>query len=140
MKKYALISLLFAMFFIIGTSMANADLIPSVDLTVGKGTTVEYNGARFHEFDDADQFTVSSGTGVIDPFLTIQKKNLEESFNSDYFAVMDATRPEWNHSIQISDLVEYTPGYYEFLLDINEPNGGKSLLTQHELEVYIVDS
>jgi len=105
----------------------------------GKGTTVIYDGARFHEFDVADQETVSSGTGVIDPFLTIQRNTWEHSFNSDFFPVLDATRPMWNHSIQISDLVEYNSGWYEFLLDINEPGGTKSLLTQHELEVYLVD-
>ena len=137
MKRYSLISLLLVMFLVVGTSTANAYI---VDLTGGRGASDTWNGAMFTEFTEAMQFTVSSGTGVIDPFLTIQKKNLEESFNSDYFQVLDATRPEWNHSIQISDLVEYTPGYYEFLLDINEPNGDKSLLTQHELEVYIVSS
>jgi hypothetical protein len=135
MKKVGL--LLSAILLVSGASLAQAS---SIDLTPARGTTVVYDGARFHEFDVADQTSVSSGTGVIDPFLTIQRKGWEHSFNSDDFPVLDATRPRWNHSIQITDLVEYNSGWYEFLLDINEPGGAKSLLTQQELEVYLVDS
>lgn len=135
MKKF-LGCFLCVLLLLIGVSSVEA---VTIDLTVARGTTVVYDGAIFHEFDVSDQATVSSGTGVIDPFLTLQKKGREESFNSDYFAVLNATRPMWNHSIQISDLIEYNTGWYEFLLDINEPAGTKSLITQHELEVYLVD-
>jgi len=37
-------------------------------------------------------------------------------------------------------LIEFKTGYYEFLLDLNEPDNTKSLITQHELEVYLVDA
>ena len=122
---------------LVGASAAGAALI---DLTPSRGTTITYDQAIFIEFTEAMQTSLSSGTGVIDPFLTIQKKTLEEGFNSDAFPVLDATRPAWNRSIQISDLVTSPdlPAYYEFLLDINEPAGNKSLITQHELEVYLV--
>ncbi|MEN8264296.1 MAG: PEP-CTERM sorting domain-containing protein [Nitrospirota bacterium] len=133
MKKISLF--ICGVLLVVSVSAAQAT---TIDLTLGKGTTVTYDGARFHEFDDPDQTTVSSGTGVIDPFLTIQRKTWEHSFNSDYFAVLDATRPKWNHSLQISDLIEYNSGWYEFLLDINEPKNDTSVITQHELEVYIV--
>lgn len=114
----------------------------TIDLTTGRGTTDTYDGAVFIEFTEDMQTTVSSGTGVIDPFLTIRKRRLEEGFNSDAIPlVLDTTRPKWNHSIQISDLaLSPIPGYssyYEFLLDINEP-AATSLITQHELEVYVV--
>lgn len=90
-------------------------------------------------FTEDMQTTVSSGTGVIDPFLTIQHKGWEEGFNSDYIPlVLDTTRPKWNHSIQISDLGGLDANYYDFLLDLNEPNGDKAGLTQHELEVWLV--
>jgi len=122
---------------LVGASAAGAALI---DLTPSRGTTITYDQAIFIEFTEAMQTSLSSGTGVIDPFLTIEKKTLEEGFNSDAFPVLDATRPAWNRSIQISDLVTSPdlPTYYEFLLDINEPAGNKSLITQHELEVYLV--
>jgi hypothetical protein len=133
MKKLSLI-LIFMLF---GVSVAGA---VTIDLSPSRGIAVLYDGAIFKSFAEADQSTVSSGTGVIDPFLTIQGKGLEHSFNSDAYPVLDATRPQWNHSIQISDLGEYNPGYYEFLLDINEEAAKtKSLLTQHELQVYLVN-
>lgn len=110
------------------------------DLTEGKGDSATINGADFIVFTDAMQTSVSAGTGVIDPFLTLQKNTFEESFNSDYFAVLDATRPQWNHSLQLADLIVYAdkPGYYEFLLDINEPGGkgNMSLITLQSLMVY----
>ena len=133
MKKLSLILILM----LFGVSVAGA---VTIDLSPSRGITVVYDGVIFKSFTEADQSTVSSGTGVIDPFLTIQQNGLEHSFNSDAFPVLDATRPKWNHSIQISDLGEYNPGYYEFLLDINEEAAKtKSLLTQHELQVYLVN-
>jgi len=120
-----------------GASGAGAALI---DLTPSRGTTITYDQAIFMEFTETMQTGVSSGTGVIEPFLTIQKNTLEKGFNSDAFPVLNATRPAWNRSIQISDLVTSRdlPTYYEFLLDINEPAGSKSLITQHALQVYLV--
>jgi len=122
---------------LVGASGAGAALI---DLTPGRGTVITHNQAKFMEFTEAMQTGVSSGTGVIEPFLTIQKNTLERGFNSDAFPVLNATRPAWNRSIQISDLVTSPdlPTYYEFLLDINEPAGKKSLITQHALQVYVV--
>jgi hypothetical protein len=123
---------------LVGASGAGAALI---DLTPGRGTAVPYDQAIFMEFTEAMQTGVSSGTGVIEPFLTIQKNTLERGFNSDAFPVLHATRPAWNRSIQISDLVTSPdlPTYYEFLLDINEPAGKKNaLITQHALQVYVV--
>jgi len=122
---------------LVGASGTGAALI---DLTPSRGTAITYNQAIFMEFTEAMQTGVSSGTGVIEPFLTIQKNTLERGFNSDAFPVLNATRPAWNRSIQISDLVTSPdlPTYYEFLLDINEPAGKKSLITQHALQVYVV--
>ncbi len=125
--------------FLLFSSQAQAYII---DLTAGRGTTDVYDDAVFIEFTEDMQTTVSSGTGVIDPFLTIQKKKEEEGFNSDALPlVLDTTRPKWNHSLQISDLVvspmDGYSAYYEFLFDINEP-AATSLLTQTELEVYVV--
>ncbi|HWR59242.1 MAG TPA: PEP-CTERM sorting domain-containing protein [Thermodesulfovibrionales bacterium] len=126
-----------AIMLLAGASGAGSALI---DLTPSRGTTIPYDQAIFMEFTEAMQTGVSSGTGVIEPFLTIQKNTLEKGFNSDAFPVLNATRRAWNRSIQISDLVASPnlPTYYEFLLDINEPAGKKSLITQHALQVYVV--
>lgn len=120
----------------------------TIDLTQGTKLTADsdtWNGAIFTTITNDTQIPTSSGTGVIDPFLTIRKTPTEEGFNSDYLPlVQDTQRPKWNHSIQVSDLFEYTPGmtgYYEFLLDINEPAAHpKNLITQHELQVYVADN
>lgn len=138
MRKTVLCGLCAVMCFLLAPDIGAV----TIDLTGGRGTTETYDGAVFIEFTEEMQTTVSSGTGVIDPFLTIQHKGLEEGFNSNAIPlVLDTTRPMWNHSIQISDLVlSPIPGYssyYEFLLDINEPSR-TSLITQHELEVYVV--
>jgi len=138
MRKTVLCGLCAVMYFLLAPDIGAV----TIDLTAGRGTTVYYDNAYFIEFTQEMQTTVSSGTGVIDPFLTIQKKKIEQGFNSDAIPlVLDTTRPMWNHSIQISDLaLSPIPGYslyYEFLLDINEPSR-TGLITQHELEVYVV--
>lgn len=134
MKKLILTSFLAASALTLSATVAGAFQIVLDD----RGDTVVWNGATFHEFTEADQTTVSSGTGVIDPFLTIQKKPLEEGYNSDASPlVMDTTRPMWNHSITVGDLAANN---FELLLDINEPDGIKEPLTQHELQIYVLDS
>jgi hypothetical protein len=140
MRKVVLWGLFAAVFLL----MAPGAQALTIDLTGDRGDsyTTDDGAAVFIEFTEAMQTTVSSGTGVIDPFLTIRKKGTEEGFNSDAIPlVLDTTRPKWNHSIQISDLaLSPIPGYssyYEFLLDINEP-AATSEITQTELEVYVV--
>ena len=49
----------------------------------------------------------------------------------------------WTHSITYSQLGIVNKGgidYYVFTLDINEPNGGQSLLTINQLRIYSVDA
>jgi hypothetical protein len=146
MKK-SLVWFVCVTFLVFGASVAGA---LTFDLTGGKGDfegpNADTQGAIFMEFTDAMQESVSAGTGVIDPFLTIKQNVLESAFNSDYWSggsgVEDAHRDVWNHSITMSDLIGASIGglsYYEFLLDINQNSGGdSSLLTQHELEIYVV--
>ncbi len=142
MKKVLLF--LLALFLGFGVSGAKAT---EFNLTAGKGTTIgpsaSTQGAIFVEFDDAMQETVSSGTGVIDPFLTIkgEPKDWEHGFSTDAYPVLDTHRDVWNHAIQLRDLYQSAynpdyPGYFEFLLDINQ--NGSELITQHELQVWMV--
>jgi len=87
-------------------------------------------------------FTRPAGTGVIDPFLTIQAKGSEEGYNtSAKNGVFDTKRgPQYNHEVKVSDLVKVTikgVEYYSFLLDINEPNSADtSKISLDALKIY----
>lgn len=87
------------------------------------------NGTIYTRID-----TQPTGTGVFEPFLRIQGKNTgsEQGYNADY---ANASQPKfdektgvWTHSIQFSDLIYVNLGglgYYEFLLDLDDPNDKK---------------
>src|SRR2546423_12488651 len=68
-----------------------------------------------------------TGTGVFDPFLTVQNSPWEQGYNAGA-GDFDAKRaPQWNHEITLGDLRATTingSNYYGFVVDINEPNGG----------------
>ena len=74
-------------------------------------------------------FTLKSGTGTYDPFLTIQNRGTEEGYNTSA-GVFDTKRePQWNHELQVRDLEQSRitidgAEFYSFTLDINEANGG----------------
>src|SRR5436190_9459071 len=49
-------------------------------------------------------FTQPAGTGVFDPFLTIQANGTEQGYNTSA-GVFDTKRePQWNHELTVSDL------------------------------------
>lgn len=88
-------------------------------------------------------FQQPTGTGVIDPFLTIQANGTEQGYNtSGSPAPYDVKRqPQWTHDIQFSDLQQTAVNiggvsYYQILLDVNEPNGAKSIITLDQLRIY----
>jgi hypothetical protein len=86
----------------------------------------------------------SSGTGVIEPFLRWQKNDTETGMNTDaQTPPYDTKAGIWTHSITYGQLGIVNKGgidYYVFTLDINEPNGGQSLLTINQLRIYSVDA
>ena len=97
----------------------------------GEGTI---NGAIFQTNDDHP-----TGTGVYDPFLTIQNKGWEQGYNSSTGAFDTTREPQWNHEIRFSDLQATTINgiqYIGFSVDINEPNGAKSEISLDALQVY----
>jgi hypothetical protein len=105
-----------------------------VDLTTTDSGTL--NGAIY-----SISFIHPAGTGVYDPFLTIQANGTEQGYNAGTATVFDTKRvPQWNHEIRLSDLEVTTVGnvqYYGFTVDINEPNGGtKSLISLDALRIY----
>ena len=89
--------------------------------------------------------TQPTGTGVFDPFLTIQNNGIEQGYNSSNSAApFDVKRiPQWNHEFTVGEMkanasvtIGNTP-YYRFLLDINEPNSSnKSRISLDSLKMF----
>jgi len=138
MKKKLITNCLVAGAFVLGLStMAGANVITLDDW--GDTFTMS-DGTVFHELAPGDPVLQSSGTGVIDPFLTIRQHGDEEGYNSDAGnsnLPMDTQRPNWNSSITVQDLVDSA---MTITWDINEPDGTKEGLTMHSLQVYVLDS
>lgn len=114
------------------TTSASATIIDliSAGSAYDSGTA---NGTIYTRID-----TQPTGTGVFEPFLRIQGKNSstptgsEQGYNADYANASEPKFDEktgiWTHAIQFSDLIYVTldgMGYYEFLLDLDDPNDKK---------------
>lgn len=68
-----------------------------------------------------------AGTGVFNPFLTIQNSPWEQGYNSGSGNFDTKREPQWNHEIRFSDLqvtMINNTAYFGFAVDVNEPNGG----------------
>lgn len=88
-------------------------------------------------------FTVSSthpaGTGVYDPFLTIQNSPWEQGYNSSTGNFDTKREPQWNHEIRFSDLQVTTisgKDYFGFEVDVNEPGGSRAGISLDGLRLY----
>ena len=81
-----------------------------------------------------------AGTGVFEPFLTIQANGDEQGYNGTNNNFDTKRVPQWNHEIRFSDMTQTTIGgtaYYGFAIDVNEPNGGgKADITLTDLRIY----
>jgi hypothetical protein len=109
----------------------------TVNLTTN-GAAGTVNGALFRQIDPQ-----STGTGIIDPFLRIRAKGTEQGFNNSVneFTLDDVAKggQNYNHDLKLSDVPIVQVGdvnYYQFLLDINEPNSS-SLLSMREMEIWL---
>ena len=97
----------------------------------GSGTI---NGAIFET--NADHPT---GTGVYNPFLTVQNNGWEQGYNSSTGNFDTKREPQWNHEIKFSDLQATNINgvqYIGFSVDINEPNGAKSEISLDALKIF----
>lgn len=89
-------------------------------------------------------FEVSSlhpaGTGVFNPFLTVQNSPWEQGYNSSTANFDTKREPQWNHEIRFSDLTVSTingNAYFGFMVDVNEPNGnGRSTISLNGLQIF----
>lgn len=119
------------------------------DLSLGGHNSYSVPGAFGGTAIFADHFTQPAGTGVFEPFLTIDangqtstgSKKVEQGYNTDGFSGMylDQLRPQWNDRLVLGDLAQINidgTAYYTFLLDANEPGGGKSLISVDNIRIY----
>jgi hypothetical protein len=89
--------------------------------------------------------TQPTGTGIFEPFLSIQNSGIEQGYNSaNANAPFDVKRiPQWNHEFTVGEMkanasvtIGNTP-YYRFLLDVNEPNSSnKSRISLDSLKMF----
>lgn len=96
----------------------------------------------------ANFFTQPAGTGIFDPFLTVNSDGnsaIESGYNTDGHSALylSQQRPEWNTYLKVGDLaVINLPGYgnfYAFELDANEPgndNNDKRLISIDNIRIY----
>lgn len=123
---------------------AEVDLTAEGDTSLHQLTGAVGGNAWFGNFT-----THPAGTGVFDPFLTLERDasgghpaGIEGAYNTDGHTAMylDQQRPEWNTRLQLQDLAKVTvqgSTYYAFELDANEPNGqNKNLLSIDNIRIY----
>ncbi|MFL6585251.1 MAG: hypothetical protein ACJ8KU_12125, partial [Chthoniobacterales bacterium] len=115
-----------------GMLVINTARATVVDLSASGSATV--NGAIF-----TTSFVQPAGTGVYDPFLTVQNTPWEQGYNSGT-GVFDTKRePVWNHEIRFSDMqVTMINGqaYYGFAVDVNEPGGSKAGISLNDFSIW----
>lgn len=109
-------------------------------LTGSLGSTCTFNGAIFTNPANS----VNVGTGLINPFLSIQNDPIEAGFNTDASPLpLDTKRPNFTNALLVNEVGVVTIAgidYLEFLLDINEPNNIKSLIKLIEFRIYTGDA
>ena len=91
-------------------------------LDLGSDGSGTINGARFEVGS-----IHPAGTGVFQPFLTLQSNGTEQGYHSSSGNFDTKREPVWNHEIRFSDLQQTTingVAYFGFAVDVNEPNGG----------------
>ena len=124
-------------------------LAGEVDLTaIGVDTTLTVPADFGGDGLVANYHTQPAGTGVFDPFLTLERTaaggnpaGIESAYNTDGHTALylDQQRPEWNTTLRLSDLAVIDVNgktYYGFELDANEPGAGKSLLSVDNVRIY----
>jgi len=121
------------------------------DLSVAGSQSLSVAGAVGGNGIVADHWTQPAGTGVFEPFLTLDSNGginnstglagVEQAFNTDGHTAMylDELRPEWNRRLTIGDLAKIDvngTAYYGFILDANEPGGAKSKISIDNVRIY----
>lgn len=126
-----------AVFLALSYSMVSAKMI--LDLTPAASTTITATAANGGTFIVQNNEVQPTGTGVIQPFLTIQQNGQERGYNTDATpAPLDTKRSGggFTSAIQLGQLgvvqinnVEYI----QFLLDVNQQANGNISLNQIQI-------
>lgn len=123
--------------FLFASAACAVALVSSAHATVvdlgsdGSGTA---NGALFEVSSQHP-----AGTGVFQPFMTIQNSPTEQGYNSSTGNFDTKREPQWNHEIKFSDLQMTTingNNYYGFVVDVNEPGGSKAEISLDSLRLF----
>ena len=112
----------------------------TIDLT-GTGTATLLGGTAAGTILDATSAPTSVGTGNIDSFVRLQANGSETGYNTDATPPPDDDKAgSFTHSILVSSLdTTSKPGYYTFLLDINQTSS-KPLLSLDDIQLYTASS
>jgi hypothetical protein len=111
-----------------------ASLAQATVLDLGSNGSGSVNGALFQTNNDHP-----TGTGVYNPFLTVQNSPWEQGYNSSTGNFDTKREPQWNHEIQFSDLQATTINgmqYFGFSVDVNEPGGSKAGISLNGLSLW----
>lgn len=119
---------------LVGTAeQARAEMVINV---ISGSSTADHNGAIYAQTDYQP-----AGTGVFNTFLRTEAKGNEKGYNTDGQVEFDTMSDPHTHAIPVTDVPVITindVAYREFLLDINESQGGaKRLLSLNRLELYL---
>jgi len=125
-------------------------LAVEIDLTTPGDTSLHAVNADFGGGGLVQNFTSHpAGTGVFDPFLTIERdangnpRGIERGYNTDGVLYLDQQRPHWNTLLTLGDLAVSTingGSYYAFELDANEPGADKSIISVDNVRIYTSSS
>src|SRR4051812_32392819 len=133
--KQKIITMKRSSFLLAVAALAVSGSLNAAVLDLGSSGSGDLAGAFFATTD-----IHPTGTGVFDPFLTVQANPMEQGYNGSNNNFDTKRVPQWNHEIKLSDLQVTTMNgiqYYGFVVDINEPNGGsKSLISLDGLRLY----
>lgn len=117
------------------TSIANAAVIDLADTANASGTFETDLGSVVFTWGQIQ----TTGTGILDPFLRIQKNSEEQGYNSTQANAgaypFEEKYGSFTHDVMMSDLVS-SDGAYRFVLDIGEPGNDKSLLSLDGLKLF----
>lgn len=123
------------------------------DLSQGGSQSVNVVGAVGGTAIFSDFWSQPTGTGVFDPFLTLDangqtstgSNSIESAFNSDAMGAqhpnlyLDQHRPAWNTYLRMHELATITisgVNYFGFILDANEPGGNKRTISVDNIRIY----
>ena len=140
MTKYAAILQTGVLFFASGLAKADVNLTTSTSPSplsapaLGGTSTLAAYSTGFVQWVDSQ----STGSGVIDSFVRIEKNGTEQGFNSTTQNLDIGNSNTFNHFIQVSDVGSVNLGgtnYLQFLLDINQ-QGSRPLLSLDDVEIF----